>query len=159
MGNGTRQRDSAKEQFWRQMLRRQRASGLSVREFCLREGLSRSSFQNWRREIARRDGESTGRSGVARKPRRVNDSSARTDDARRPVASGASAAAFVPVVVAGASPSAAVEVVLADGTTVRIPPGCDRPTLRLVLAALAERHTSADGDRPPTDMNAGAPRC
>ena len=83
MGSGRRQRDSAKEQFWRQMHRRQRASGLSVREFCLREGLSRSSFRNWRPEIARRDGESTGRSGVARKPRRVSGSLARTDEERR----------------------------------------------------------------------------
>jgi len=36
------------EAEWRQIISRRDASGLSVREFCKREGLSLSSFQRWR---------------------------------------------------------------------------------------------------------------
>ena len=49
------QRNPAKEQFWRQTLARQRASGLSIRAFCEREGLSEASYYQWRRELVRRD--------------------------------------------------------------------------------------------------------
>jgi transposase len=37
------QRNPAKEQFWRQALARQKTSGLSIRAFCEREGLSEAS--------------------------------------------------------------------------------------------------------------------
>ena len=46
--------DPAKEEFWRQRLDEQEASGLSVRAFCRREGFGDSLFYWWRREIARR---------------------------------------------------------------------------------------------------------
>jgi hypothetical protein len=36
---------------WRQRLRRQLASGLSIPEFCAREGVSCSSFRAWRRRL------------------------------------------------------------------------------------------------------------
>jgi len=52
------QRDSEKERRWREVLGRQAASGLSVREFCKRERLTESQFYAWRRTIAERDGES-----------------------------------------------------------------------------------------------------
>jgi hypothetical protein len=50
-----RQRDPAKEKFWRRALARFRSSGLSVRAFCDRELLSEPSFYAWRAELARRD--------------------------------------------------------------------------------------------------------
>ena len=52
-------RDMAKEGFWRGQLEAQRSSGLSVRGYCLRQGLKEGSFHAWRRELARRDGEAT----------------------------------------------------------------------------------------------------
>jgi len=57
------QRDSAKEAFWRDVLRRFAASGLSVRAFCKRERLTESAFYAWRRTIGERNG--TGNSGPA----------------------------------------------------------------------------------------------
>ena len=49
------ERDGGKEQFWRDVLERQAASGLSVRKFCERERLNESNFYAWRRTIAERD--------------------------------------------------------------------------------------------------------
>jgi transposase len=49
------QQDPAKEAYWRQVLKRFAASGLSVREFCKREQLTESQFYAWRRTIGERD--------------------------------------------------------------------------------------------------------
>jgi two-component system, chemotaxis family, sensor kinase CheA len=43
---------SKNERFWRETFARQAASGLSVRAFCGREGVSRTSFYRWRRKPA-----------------------------------------------------------------------------------------------------------
>jgi len=48
-------RSVEKEAFWRRVLDWQRRSGLSVRGFCLREGVSVASFYAWRRKIFERD--------------------------------------------------------------------------------------------------------
>ena len=50
------QRDLAKEGRWREAVSRQASSGLSVREFCRREGLIEPGFYTWRRTIRERDG-------------------------------------------------------------------------------------------------------
>jgi transposase-like protein len=52
----THQQDPAKESYWRKVLKRFAASGLSVREFCKREQLTESQFYAWRRTIGKRDG-------------------------------------------------------------------------------------------------------
>ena len=57
MASGNRRRDPGKERFWRGVMRRQRRGGLSVREFCEREGLKEWSFHWWRRELDKRDRE------------------------------------------------------------------------------------------------------
>ena len=54
MANG-RPQDEQKEQQWRRRFGEWQASGLSVRAFCERRGLSAPSFYAWRRELARRD--------------------------------------------------------------------------------------------------------
>lgn len=50
-----RQRDPAKEVYWREVLGRHASSGLSVREFCQREQLTESAFYAWRRTVGERD--------------------------------------------------------------------------------------------------------
>lgn len=47
--------DSEKEASWRDAIRRQAASGLSVREFCRRHRLSEPSFYERRRTYRERD--------------------------------------------------------------------------------------------------------
>jgi hypothetical protein len=39
------------EHAWRQRLRRQTSSGLSIRAFCAREGISTASFYAWKRRL------------------------------------------------------------------------------------------------------------
>src|SRR3954447_10346142 len=54
---GAKRRDRAREKSWRRTIREQRRSGLSVRDFCRREGLRDWTFRWWRQELARRDQE------------------------------------------------------------------------------------------------------
>jgi hypothetical protein len=54
---GGKRRDPAREQFWRRTIREQKRGGLSVRDFCRREGLRDWTFRWWRQELPRRDQE------------------------------------------------------------------------------------------------------
>ena len=49
-----RPKDPDLERAWRQRLRRQSSSGLSISAFCEREGVSSASFQAWKRRLATR---------------------------------------------------------------------------------------------------------
>lgn len=49
------QRDLAKEEFWRGVVARHAASGLSVRLFCRQERLTESAFYAWRRTLSERE--------------------------------------------------------------------------------------------------------
>ena len=49
------QRDATKDAFWRDAIRRQADSGLSIREFCRREQISESSFHERRRTFRERE--------------------------------------------------------------------------------------------------------
>jgi hypothetical protein len=54
---GGKRRDPARKRFWRRTIRNQQQSGLSVRDFCQREGLKDGAFRWWRQELQRRDEE------------------------------------------------------------------------------------------------------
>ncbi len=58
MGSG--RRSAERESFWRLALEEYRVSGLSVRAFCSREGLSEPSFYSWRRKFQHRDAAASG---------------------------------------------------------------------------------------------------
>lgn len=45
---------SEREQFWRKLISGQAHSGMSIRDWCDRHGVSEPSFYFWRRELARR---------------------------------------------------------------------------------------------------------
>lgn len=150
MAERTRRRDSTKERLWRDVIGRQRTSGLSIAEFCLRERLSRASFYNWRREIVRRNAETPVGRGEASGRRRSSSNS--KSGGRQPVPT------FVPVVVKDEASSAVVEIVLSDRTTVRVPSGCDGRTLALVLTALAEQR-AMPGRVAAAGRDGGAPPC
>jgi len=49
------QRDPELERQWRERIARWQASGLTVREFCRRQGLLETSFYYWKRELRKRD--------------------------------------------------------------------------------------------------------
>ena len=140
---GRRVREAAKERYWREAIRRQRASGLTIRAFCRGEGLSETGFHCWRRELERRA--SQPREYNRRRTQRVapaakRRSAWRVDALRAPF----SPARFVPVTVTPArlapfATSAAYEVHLPSGARVLVHASANEQ-LRDVLAAL-ERAT------------------
>src|SRR5262249_2881126 len=117
---GGKRRDPAREKFWRRTIREQRQSGLSVRDFCRREGLRDWTFRWWRQEVARRDQElSAALPGEPAEP----------------------APSFLPVRVVDLEavaprPAPPIEIVLPAGSVVRVPFGFDPRTLGDVLAVL-----------------------
>lgn len=120
---GRRVRDGAKERFWREAVRRQRKSGLTIRAFCRREGFSEHGFHWWRRELERRRTQRAAPAAAQRSGRRV--------DAR---GEPSSTACFVPVMVTSAS-SAAYEVHLPSGVRVLVHASANEQLVD-VLAAL-----------------------
>jgi transposase len=104
-----RVRDERKERQWRRWIGEWQASGLSVRTFCQRRGLTVASFYAWRRVLQRRAAEKS-----AFVPVQV-------------------------VADAVPTQTSALEVVLTDGRTVRVAPGFDAATLRQLLAVLEGR--------------------
>jgi len=106
------ERDSAKEQVWREAVQRHATSGLSVRAFCRQEGLGEASFYAWRRTIGERDAHRA-------KP---------------------SAPAFVPAVVTSAVASdSSITLELAGGRVLRLPASLPAERLAELVAALEAR--------------------
>jgi len=111
---------------WRQRIRSQRASGLSIAEFCRREDVSPHSFYVWKRKL--RETASAGKSsseasalqqswkrpGVVRSRRGLGQASACSGEADR-------SSAFLQLPVTAVRPSPWIELTLADGTVVRLP--------------------------------------
>ena len=141
-----RRGDPRKQSYWEALFRRWKESGQSVRAFCCAEGVRESAFYCWRRTLARRGQRVDAAGGVRSRARSAAPTSRSPQHGPTP--------SFLPVhVVAPASgfptsgcPGVAeagyplagrgVEIVLAQGRTVRVPPGFDRQTLAEVLAVL-----------------------
>ena len=104
-----KQRDGAKERFWRRVVRQWQHSGLSVRAFCAEHGLAEPSFYHWRRTLAER---------VTPAPALV------------PVQ--------VVAQEPQPGPGGAVELVLDGGRVLRLGPGFDAATVQRLLALLEE---------------------
>jgi transposase-like protein len=51
-----RRKNGETRRRWQELVRQQAASGLSVREFCEQEQISRPSFYAWRRRLAQQAG-------------------------------------------------------------------------------------------------------
>ncbi len=100
---------------WQQRLKSYKESGLSIEIFCLREGVSKSTFHRWVRQL--RDG--IPEPMVAEK-------------AARERAESAEGASFVPISLK-ASP---VEIELPNGGMVRLPLGVGQAVLVEVIRAV-----------------------
>jgi hypothetical protein len=121
-GDNTPEARAKRERFWRDMIRRWKASGLSKTEFCKGESLSASSMHFWIGEIRRRDGGRT-------RPRLL---------ATKPVAPAKTS--FVPVsVIAAAKKSAEPIELVVGGHTLKVRSGFDPEALRQVVRALEVR--------------------
>ena len=112
-------RDATKEAFWKDAIRRQAGSGLSVREFCRKHRLSEPSFYERRRTYQERD-------------------------ARRP----ASPPAFVPVIVRGdrpveVKPDAGLVIELRGGRLLRLSGSMPARKVAELVRALEEAEATA----------------
>lgn len=130
--------DRQKEAEWRQHLRAQRRSGLSVRGYCREHGLLEPSFYHWKREVARRDAASrSGRDATSRSSR----------DPRHNAHGPAVAFAEIEVTDAGSvalqpapqSNDSAIEICLAGERRIRLGSGFDAATFLRVVALLEGR--------------------
>lgn len=122
-------RASKKESFWREMVRGQSGSGMSVRAWCRRHAVSEPAFYWWRRRLA---GPSAENPAAAIVPVRV------TGDA---IVGGAAATEGV---AAGAG---RIEIVLAGQRRVQLIGPVDRQALADVLAVLTTE--VCDGEARP----------
>jgi len=116
-----KKRDTAKEQFWSDAIQRRQQSGLTIREFCRREGLTESTYQFWRRELKKRG--SNGQSVI------VQENSSEDN------------AAFAAVTINTNEilNDSAIEILMGNECRIRVPRGFDRQSLVDVLAVLESR--------------------
>lgn len=103
--------------YWREMLAAQAESGLSIRQFCLQQGISQPSLYAWRRRLAEASG--GGRKGRA------------AERHSKPSSKGGD---FISLRLVDAASS--LEVIHPRGCRIRITGDVDPTTLRRVLDAL-----------------------
>jgi len=53
MSNGQKELRSEQQQFWQMAIEIWQSSGLSIRQFCKQEGLSKSAFYSWCKKITK----------------------------------------------------------------------------------------------------------
>jgi len=106
-----RARSADRQQYWREVIERQQASGQSIVGFCSREGLAPASFHAWKRRLRR---------------------------SRREAGRESANQALVPVQIIS-DPKAdmgRLEVQWPGGVVLRVQ-GCDAQTIGTVVAALS----------------------
>jgi len=118
--------DQALWDQWRQRIRRQRASKLSVAAFCREESVSQATFYTWKRKLqGRRAARQTSTKVRATRPKRRKRAAAARGQAARNSAARSSlptrAVDFLQLPVRGVRTSPWIEMTLVDGTLVRIP--------------------------------------
>lgn len=120
-----------REPFWRDLIGRQPASGLSIARFCKEAGVSANSFFVWKRRLCRQAGELERGRGASRQ--RKESSPRKSHPAEK---------SFVPLrliadpVHRNASNAATIEVEWPSGLVVRVPAGFDAGMLRELLDAI-----------------------
>jgi hypothetical protein len=131
-------RDIKKELYWRGIFRQHRESGLNIREFCRKKGLTEPLFYAWRREVKRRGrlmiGKTSGSTCHADQcsatasngeRRRLTSAKSVRFSPSKPAGSKINGAAFVPIKLSGgiavSSGFEGVECVLPGGIILRCP--------------------------------------
>ena len=117
----TRKRNQALWDQWERRIERQRTSGLSIAEFCRREGISQFSFHAWKRKL-RQAGSTRQRSPANSKTRPRTVSRRPASRSSRPGPTTPTALpSFLQLPVRGTRVSPWIELTLADGTVIRVP--------------------------------------
>jgi transposase-like protein len=153
MDESSKSRRVETREFWEAAIRLWTESGLPVREFCNREGLTEHTFYSWRRELVPKSPSPK----VSQEPSATEGRESPADGRQRhrpkPVANPAGTAVeFLPVRVVGdeglrahtasaetATGAAPIEIVGTSPWRVRILTGFDPATLDAVLTVLERR--------------------
>jgi hypothetical protein len=106
--------NSELRELWRERIKRQGQSGLTVAEFCERESVSGATFYAWKRKL-RTNGSKPARRATRRQEKRTRPYAEPQLSATR------SNVPFVELPVSAPTTSPWIEVVLAEGTVVRLP--------------------------------------
>jgi hypothetical protein len=111
---------------WRQVIARQRASGLSVAEFCRREDVSRQGFHVWKRKLRPRTAAPLGSGEAARaqRSRKPHPLVAPRHRSRRVLVRPSiptPTPGFLQLPVTTVRPTPWIELALAEGTIIRLP--------------------------------------
>ncbi len=114
-----RRSSEEKRAFWRMVIQLQGESGLPIREFCAREGVSQASFFAWRRKL---------RQGAPAAERHPPLEKNHAEDSPR----------LVPVRLLEAKGAAAVEVVSPSGLVLRVHDDAGTENVRRVLHLVHE---------------------
>ena len=122
-------RDLALERAWRKRMRQYEGSGLTIQEFCDREGLVAHQFSWWRSELKRR----AAKSEAPNNRPRTRKSNPKTNGKRAKT----SATNFVPVQIQPQVSS--VEIVLEQPPRIKVTSGFDAGLLREVVRVLESR--------------------
>ena len=125
-----RKSDPKSREAWRKLLEQKERSGLTVVEFCQREGLSPSAYYAWRRKLhgppARQTPAAANVGGKDARARRKG---------KAPESQPSSA--FVQVPLSATTATAWIEVVLVEGTIIRLPQQ-NLAALQTVLRSLGD---------------------
>ncbi len=116
-----RRYNKEREEYWRGLVRDQKASGLSISAFCRERKVPAASFFNWRRKLADRD-----------RPVELKAVKGHKD----------TAAKFVSLELPPSPPATSrvgCEVVLPNGCRLIVPMQCDAGWLGEILGALQEK--------------------
>ena len=109
-----REMDQKSRETWRKLLEQKQRSGLTVVEFCQREGVSTAAYYTWRRRLHGPQSRQTPQAAVARRKEGPTRRKGKAPGSRP-------RGAFVQVPLPAASAGAWIEVVLAEGTVIRLP--------------------------------------
>ena len=128
----TKSRDASKERYWRRVIRRFEASGLGVRRFCEREGLSEHRLYWWRRKLRQRD------QGQAQRPGSSRAGKAVRGKVSKPVRGRGRQVGDSPFLPVGLPFSVGdpIEVVHPRGHVIRVPAIFDPTALGRILATI-----------------------
>ena len=113
-----------RRQFWRDLIERQRTSGLNIARFCGDAGVSQNSFYVWKKRLL-----TTAQQDRAAMPRRKH-------RRRKAVAKSLVPVRVIPDVSYQPPTAKAIEIAWPNGMVLRIPAGCDSQTLREVFELL-----------------------
>lgn len=124
--------NSEQHQFWQMAIETFNASGLSVRQFCRKEGLSEASFYAWRKKLAGSDN-TANKFGKESTNNHTAKEAESTETCNR---NSQSSKDFIQVSLPQSS--SAFELILVSGNKLRINSSADSKTLTSILTALKQ---------------------